>query len=118
MKRKFKYIRFFNEIGIDDVPLVGGKTASLGEMYRELNTQGVKVPNGFAIAAEAYRYLLDNANAWGDLHKALDNIQPDDVKDLAVRGKQARDIVYGAALPDWQVTFNVGYSKLLSQPAA
>jgi pyruvate,water dikinase len=99
MKKKFKYIRFFNEIGIDDVPLVGGKTASLGEMYRRLNAQGVKVPNGFAITAEAYRYLLDNANVWGDLHKALDGIRPDDMEDLAMRGNQARAIVYGATLP-------------------
>jgi pyruvate,water dikinase len=99
MKRKFKYIRFFNEIGIDDVPLVGGKTSSLGEMYRELKAQGVKVPNGFAITAEAYRYLLDNANAWDKLHKALDDIQPDDMKDLAMRGEQARGIIYGAPLP-------------------
>ena len=53
------YIRFFEEIGIDDVPLVGGKNASLGEMYRELTPQGVKVPNGFAVTAEAYRDMLE-----------------------------------------------------------
>ena len=49
--RVVRYIRWFNEIGIDDVPLVGGKNASLGEMYRELATTGVKVPNGFAVTA-------------------------------------------------------------------
>ncbi|MGE0105519.1 MAG: PEP/pyruvate-binding domain-containing protein, partial [Thiomonas sp.] len=93
------YIRFFDQIGIGDVPLVGGKNASLGEMYRKLSSQGVRVPNGFAITAEAYRYMLEAAGAWDALHAALDGLDPDDVKDLARRGKRAREIVYGAGLP-------------------
>ncbi|HDH16152.1 MAG TPA: hypothetical protein ENG90_06705, partial [Gammaproteobacteria bacterium] len=48
------YIRWFEKLGIEDIPLVGGKNASLGEMYRELTPQGVKIPNGFAITADAY----------------------------------------------------------------
>ncbi len=95
-----KYIRFFKEIGIRDIPIVGGKTASLGEMYRKLNPQGVKIPNGFAITAEAYRYLLTSANAWDPLHEALDRVDPGNLEDLARRGKKARGIVYGAPLPD------------------
>ena len=95
-----KYIRFFDEIGIDDVPLVGGKNASLGEMVRELTPKGVLVPNGFAITAAAYRYVLDSANAWNALHEALDDLDPTDVQDLARRGKRAREIVYSAPLPD------------------
>lgn len=97
---EFKYIRFFDELGIDDVPLVGGKNASLGEMYRKLSPAGVRIPNGFAITAEAYRYMLDSANAWPALHDALDTLDPEDVSDLARRGKRAREIVYGAGLPD------------------
>jgi pyruvate,water dikinase len=100
MSRKFKYIRFFEDLGIDDISLVGGKTASLGEMYRKLTPQGVKVPNGFGITAEAYRYILDKANAWKDLHQALDGIDPRNVTDLAERGSQARQIVYSAPLPE------------------
>jgi pyruvate,water dikinase len=100
MSKKFKYIRFFKDLGINDVPLVGGKTASLGEMYRELIPQGVKVPNGFGITAEAYRYILDKANAWKDLHLALDGIDSSNVADLAERGRQARHIVYSAPLPE------------------
>ena len=96
----FKYVRFFEEIGIGDVPLVGGKNASLGEMYRNLSDDGVRVPNGFAITAEAYRHMLETAGAWGPLHEALDDLEPDDVKDLARRAKRARDIVYGAGIPD------------------
>lgn len=94
------YIRWFEEIGIDDIPLVGGKNASLGEMYRELSPAGVKVPNGFAITADAYRYMLDQADAWHALHGALDKLDASDVNDLARRGLRAREIVYGATLPD------------------
>lgn len=97
---EFKYIRFFDELGIDDVPLVGGKNASLGEMYRKLSPAGVRIPNGFAITAEAYHYMLDSANAWPALHDALDALDPEDVDDLARRGKRAREVVYGAGLPD------------------
>lgn len=96
---QYHYIRFFNELGIDDVPLVGGKNASLGEMYRKLGQDGVRIPNGFAITAEAYRYMLTTAGAWDRLHAALDGLAPDNIADLARRGKQAREIVYGAGLP-------------------
>jgi pyruvate,water dikinase len=93
MKTNCTYIRFFHEIGMNDVPLVGGKNASLGQMYQDLAPQGVKVPNGFAITAAAYCYMLDQANAWEPLHQALDGLDPNNVTDLAQRGKRARDIV-------------------------
>ncbi len=95
-----RYIRFFEELGIDDVPLVGGKNASLGEMYRTLSDQGIRVPNGFAITADAYRYVLEQAGAMPALHEALDGLDPGDVADLARRGKRAREIVRGAPLPE------------------
>jgi pyruvate,water dikinase len=94
------YIRWFEKLGIDDIPLVGGKNASLGEMYQKLTPQGVKIPNGFAITADAYRYLLNEAGAWDALHHALDGLDPSNVDDLAERGARARDIIYKAALPD------------------
>lgn len=99
MAPRKRYVRFFDEIGIEDVALVGGKNASLGEMYRHLVPLGVKVPAGFAITAEAYRYLLDNAQAWGSLRDALEGLKPDDLQDLARRGRRAREIIYGAPLP-------------------
>jgi pyruvate,water dikinase len=99
MPAQYKYIRFFSEIGIDDVGVVGGKNASLGEMYRVLTPQGVRVPNGFAVTAAAYRRMLEQADATPRLRRALEGLDPADVNDLARRGAQARDIVYGAGLP-------------------
>ncbi len=96
----YRFIRFFAELGIGDVPLVGGKNASLGEMYRALTPEGVKVPNGFAITAEAYQYVLERAGAWDRLHQVLDGLDPDDVEDLKRRGHKARRIVYEAGIPD------------------
>jgi pyruvate,water dikinase len=111
-----KYIRFFEEIGIDDVPSVGGKNASLGEMYRELSGEGVLVPNGFAITADAYRYTLEASGAIDALRDALAGLAADDVVDLARRGKRAREIVYGAGLPaDLVGEIRAGYRRLKQQ---
>jgi len=94
------YIKWFDEIGIDDVPEVGGKNASLGEMYRNLTEEGVRVPNGFAVTASAYRHVLDTNDAWQELRAALDGLNPDDVKDLQARGAKARAVIYDCILPD------------------
>jgi pyruvate,water dikinase len=110
---RFSYIRFFEEFGIDDVPLVGGKNASLGEMFQKLSEQGVRVPHGFAITAEAYRYMLDRAGAWDALHAELDDLDPADVTALARKGKRAREIVYGAGLPEDLVAEVVDAYRLL-----
>ena len=107
------YIRWFNELGIEDVPLVGGKNASLGEMYRELTPQGILIPNGFAVTAEAYRYVLDEAGAWNQLHQALDDLNPEDVSDLAKRARKAREIIYAAPLPkDLELQIIAAYTQL------
>ena len=111
-----RYIRFFGEIGIDDIATVGGKNASLGEMYRNLSPQGVSVPNGFAITAEAYRYLIENAGAWQPLHEALDGLDPTDMDDLGRRGQRARDIVLSAPLPpDLESEIRAAYRELQRQ---
>jgi len=91
-----RFIRSFSTLGLDDVPLVGGKNASLGELYRELTSLGVRVPNGFAVTAEAYRHVLDQAHAWEPLRETLDGLDPEDVEDLADRARRARAIVYEA----------------------
>ena len=111
-----RYIRWFSELGVGDVELVGGKNASLGEMYRELASQGVRVPNGFAVTAEAYRYVLDKAGIWPKLHEALDELDVNDVDDLARRAQLARDVVYGAPLPeDLAEEIAASYEKLVQE---
>jgi len=94
------YIKWFNELNIKDVDLVGGKNASLGEMYQNLTEEGIHIPNGFAITADAYRKILDTNNAWEKLHAQLDSFDPDDVTQLQERGKRCREIIYGCTLPD------------------
>jgi pyruvate,water dikinase len=95
-----QYVRFFEDLGLGDVPVVGGKNASLGELYRALRPEGVLVPNGFATTAQAYRDLLTRAGAWDRLHGILDSLDPSNVADLASRAKLARDLVYGTPFPD------------------
>ena len=112
----YQYIRFFEEIGINDIPLVGGKNASLGEMYQKLGSQGVKVPNGFAITAEAYRYILKSSNSWDELRATLNGLQANDVENLTRCGKKAREIVYSAAFPaDLEMEISQAYQQLQLQ---
>ncbi len=96
MSSSFSYIRFFNEINIEDIPIVGGKNASLGEMYQALTPQGILVPNGFAVTAEAYRTLLSENNLWGSLRQIIEPLDEDNMVDLAKRGNQARQLIYNA----------------------
>ena len=106
-------IKWFSEIGIEDVPEVGGKNASLGEMYRNLTSEGVLVPNGFAVTASAYKYVLDSNNAWEKLHKELDNLNVNDVNALQKAGKECREIVYNCKLPqDLKEEILNAYKKL------
>ena len=112
----YQYIRFFEEIGINDIPLVGGKNASLGEMYQKLGSQGVKVPNGFAITAEAYRYILKSSNSWDELRATLNGLQANDVENLTRCGKKAREIVYSAPFPaDLEKEISLAYQQLQLQ---
>ncbi|HVZ54654.1 MAG TPA: phosphoenolpyruvate synthase [Pseudolabrys sp.] len=90
------YVRWFSGIRLADVPSVGGKNASLGELYANLSGAGVKVPNGFALTAEAYRDALTAAGAWEPLRRLLDNLDKGNVELLAERAQEARDIVYRA----------------------
>jgi pyruvate, water dikinase len=89
------HIRWFSEIDLDDVPEVGGKTASLGELYSSLGAQGVKVPEGFAVTAAAYHDALGAARAWDELRRLME-FDHRDVALLADRAAAARRIVYQA----------------------
>jgi len=90
------YVRWFSEIRIEDVPLVGGKNASLGELYSALSSEGVRVPNGFALTAQAYREALAQAAVGDKLRRLLAGLGPSDMDLLAKRAAEARDIVHAA----------------------
>jgi pyruvate, water dikinase len=96
-----KFTLWFDEISIDDIPSVGGKNASLGEMYQELTIKGVKIPNGFATTSEAYWYLLEAAGILDKLKEALAGLDKNsNVKELAEKGKRARELILGAKIPE------------------
>ena len=92
-------VRWFADIGIEDVPLVGGKNASLGEMYRELAAKGVKVPNGFAVTAQGYWDFLREAGLEATLRDTLKEVDARDLADLRRRGSCIRQAMLAACLP-------------------
>jgi pyruvate,water dikinase len=94
------FILWFDNIGIEDVPMVGGKNASLGEMYQKLTSKGVAVPHGFAITAYAYRYLLEKAGIEAAIRDVLSDLDTHDMKNLAERGEKVRNIIRHAEFPD------------------
>jgi pyruvate,water dikinase len=92
-------VRWFSEIGIADVPLVGGKNASLGEMYRELTAQGIRVPNGFATTAGAYHAFLQADGLGEKISALLAGLDTHDIPDLRIRGKKIREAILATELP-------------------
>jgi len=94
-----RYIRFFKELDMNDVPLVGGKNASLGEMYQNLTNKGIRVPNGFATTADAYWHYLDHNHLRGEIRRSLDGLDTSDVQDLAHRGAHIRSLLAHASMP-------------------
>jgi pyruvate,water dikinase len=97
---RLSYIRWFQEIGIEDVPLVGGKNASLGELYQELVPKGINVPNGFAITADAYWHLLGRTRLDQRIKEILSGLDTQDAVNLQQRGNAIRRAMVGAPLPD------------------
>jgi pyruvate,water dikinase len=94
------FILWFDDILIEDVALVGGKNASIGEMYQKLTSKGVAVPNGFAITSYAYRHLIKTAGIENDVIEALAGLDTHDIKNLQERGKKVRGIIRNAEFPD------------------
>lgn len=95
-----RWIRWFEDVGIEDVKLVGGKNASLGEMIRGLGTKGVNIPGGFAITADAYWYLLESAGIGDEIRRILSDLDTSDMTNLRTRGRQIRDLIRRAEFPD------------------
>ena len=95
-----KFILRFDEIGIEDVPYVGGKNASLGEMYTNLVPKGVHIPNGFAITAYAYRYLLKETWADKKIKQILADLDTTNMENLAQRGSRVRSLIKSLEFPE------------------
>lgn len=111
-----RFTRRFCEIAIADVPLVGGKNASLGEMYRELSSRGIKVPNGFAVMADGYRLFLCEAGLMPTIRAALADLNTTDLVNLAERGRHVREAILAAPLPqDLQQEIVAGYAALCEE---
>lgn len=113
MRRERKpFILWFDDIGIEDIALVGGKNASLGEMRKNTN---VKIPPGFAITSYAYRYFLERAGVLKDLKTALHGLDINDSRSLKIIGKKARNLIMNSELPsELQDVIVAAYHKLSS----
>jgi pyruvate,water dikinase len=105
------YILWFDEIGLNDLPIVGGKNASLGEMRKELTKSGVNIPNGFAVTVNAYHAFLDEGifQEWHDtkskpnirenIREILSDFEVEDVEELSERGSRVRRLIYSLEFP-------------------
>lgn len=98
--RDIALVLWFKELGIKDVPLVGGKNASLGEMFQKLTKKKVKIPNGFAITAFAYHYFTEQAGIKDDIKKILKGLDAKNILDLQTRGRLVRETILNAEFPE------------------
>jgi pyruvate,water dikinase len=112
-KRHLSFVRWFEEISIADIPIVGGKNASLGEMVRELAAAGVRVPNGFAVTADAYRAFLSDAGLTDLIAQTLHDLKTDNVAELQQCGRRIREAILSAKLPaDLEESVRIAYAIL------
>src|SRR5664279_5092218 len=112
----YKYIQFFKDLTLVDIPQVGGKNASLGEMVHYLAPQGVHLPNGFATTSDAYRYFLSSTGLSDRIRQELEGLDVDDIKELAKRGAKLRSMIIAADLPqDFEQEIREGYRELSEQ---
>ena len=89
----------FEEVGIKDIPLVGGKNASLGEMIQQLSPKGIKIPIGFATTVYAYRHFLQQAGLETKLRQIFADLNIDNLDNLRQKGEQARNLILNTAFP-------------------
>jgi pyruvate, water dikinase len=109
-------ILWFDEIGLEDIPLVGGKNASLGELIQQLKPKGVNVPNGFAITAYAYRYFIEKAGLAAQLRELFADLDVDDVSNLQQHGNKARRLILSVNFPpELEAAIGAAYQKLCNR---
>jgi len=113
---KNKFVHFFSELSIKNVPQVGGKNASLGEMYCQLTKKGVKIPNGFATTAEAYNYFLESTGLKSKIREILKGLDTKDVNDLMKRGAVIRKLIIATEMSqDFKIAITKAYRKLSAE---
>lgn len=96
-----EYVRWFEEISHADIPDVGGKNASLGEMYRELSKEGIEIPYGFVLTSDAYRRFLRVAQIDGRIGQLIKNLDTKNVPELQKRARAIREIIVSASFDDY-----------------
>ena len=110
------FIRWFKDIGSGDVNLVGGKNSALGELYATLTSQGIRVPNGFAVTADAYRSLLSQDGLEASLREQLQAWDTDSTEDLVRRARVCRDLIYNTPFPaELNDQINQAHEQLVEQ---
>ena len=100
MSKDTARILWFDQLDNNDVDKVGGKNASLGEMYQKLSQRGVNIPNGFALTAHAYREFVRQAGIKDDIHDILEDVNTGDMEELRTKGHKVRDLIRKAEFPD------------------
>ena len=116
MDKNNALVLWFDQLGIEDVPLVGGKNASLGEMYRLLTEKGVRIPNGFALTAYAYRKFLEANNLVDEIRNVLSDLDTSDLHNLQERGHKVRELLLKADFPEeLNKEIREGYKNLCKQ---
>ncbi|OGM01586.1 phosphoenolpyruvate synthase [Candidatus Woesearchaeota archaeon RBG_13_36_6] len=116
MDKSNTFILWFDQIGIEDVGLVGGKNASLGEMYRILRPKGVRIPNGFCVTATAYHYFLKSNDIVGKIKEILEDLNTHDITGLQERGHKVRDLIRKSEFPeDLKKQILEGYQNLCKE---
>lgn len=109
-----KFIKNLDEISIKDIPLVGGKTASLGEMYKELRSQGINIPPGFAITSDGFSAVINSGMIVEKIDELLKNLDTRDISKLSNVGKQIRELIVAVKLPERLATEIIAAYKKLS----
>lgn len=108
-----KYIRFYDEVNRDDLPLIGGKNANLAEMYQYLSSKGVNVPFGFATTSEAYSYFIQEAQLNELIHTTLSSLDTKNMFQLTQAGEKLRSAIMMAKMPEALVKeIQIAYQKL------
>lgn len=100
LQRDQQLVLWLDAVRLDDVHLVGGKNASLGEMIQQLTPQGIRVPTGFATTSFAYRYFIEKTGLDAQLRQVLGGFDVSDVTELRRRGRKARSLILNATFPD------------------